>query len=75
MDTGKTKDIYWEIEGEKLAWRIAEWSDDKTTVTLEYRVGADIGYEAEVTLVINGATDLAGNSADLEITFTTRIKE
>ncbi len=75
MDTGDTKDIYFEIEGEKLAWRIAEWTDGDQTVTLEYKTGEDIGYEAAVTLKINGATDKAGNSVDLEIPFTTRAKE
>jgi len=75
MDTGKTKDIYWEIEGEKLAWRIAEWSNDNMTVTLEYKSGADIGYETTGKLVVGGATDVAGNSKDLEVEFNTRAKE
>jgi hypothetical protein len=75
MDTGKTKTIYWEIEDEKLLWRIAEWSDDNMTVTLEYKSGADIGYEVEGKLVVEGATDAAGNSKDLEVEFNTRAKE
>jgi hypothetical protein len=75
MDSGKTKDIYFEIEGEKLIWRISEWTDGDQTVVLEYKSDADIGYESEVKLVIKGATDKAGNEADLEIEFTTRAKE
>jgi hypothetical protein len=73
MDTKKTKLIII-IEDEEIGWA-PKWSDDKTSVTLEYIAGKDIPMESEVTIDISGATDDAGNTADLSITFTTKAKE
>ncbi len=73
MDTKKTKPIIL-IGDEEVLW-VAKWNDDKTSVTLEAVAGKDIPMESEVTIDISGATDDAGNSADLSITFTTKAKE
>ncbi len=73
MDTQKTKiDIV--IDGEVINWE-PKWSDDKTSVTLEYVEGEDIPYEAVVEIHIPEATDDAGNATDLEIIFSTRALE
>jgi len=50
-----------------------EWSDDKKKLTLKYRAGNDLGYESEIRVVIEDAIDDAGNTADLEITFYTKV--
>jgi len=75
MNLGRTKDIYIAIGEDRLFWRIMEWSDDRKTVTLEYRKGLDLPYESEIKIVIKGATDDAGNVTDLEIIFLTMAKE
>lgn len=73
MNSSKTKPMIL-IGDEEISWS-PKWNDDKTSVTLEYIAGKDIPMESEVTVDISGATDDAGNTADLSITFTTKAKE
>jgi hypothetical protein len=73
MDTKKTKPLIL-IGDEEVGWA-PKWNDDKTEVTLEAVAGKDIPHESDVTVDITGATDDAGNTADLSISFTTKGKE
>jgi hypothetical protein len=73
MNSSKTKPMIL-IGDEEITW-VPKWNDDKTEVTLEAVAGKDIPMESEVTVDISGATDDAGNTADLSITFTTKAKE
>lgn len=76
--TYKTGNIFFEFgeEGseETLDW-IIEPTTDKTGIVLSVKSGNDLPYETEITLKLNAITDLAGNPADLSVTFTTQAKE
>jgi hypothetical protein len=72
--TVKSGNVYFEAGDEKISW-LVEQSDDKTELMLTVKGGAELGFETEYTLKMDGVTDLAGNEADLSITFTTQAKE
>ena len=76
--TAKTGNIYIQIgegeKAEKIQWDVV-WSEDKTILTLKYKEGVDIPYDAKITVVIEHAEDMAGIPNDLEFSFTTKAKE
>jgi len=76
MDIEKTKGIYIKYEDKLMIW-LTDWSENKWTLTLKYKEGAEIPYNTEVTVVIEHAVDLAGNETlePLMFSFTTKAKE
>lgn len=67
----KTDDIYISTGTEKLLW-LAEWSDSKKILTLKpAKEWTALVCECSYEVVIEGATDRAGNKADLSANFST----
>jgi len=80
IDIGRTKPRiiytnYIDYELEEIFGLVVKWSDDRKTLTLKNKIGGfgygKYYYGSEVKVVIEGATDDAGNAADLEISFFT----